>query len=272
MTCETSSLQCTSCDEENDFRQLTGDKKCECKDGFAEIAGECIDENCQSVTPHCQSCAYDPFTQTSECLDCTANRYLLNSECVCKVGFYEKNGNCEACGSGCQQCEVNINNQLTCLSCALKSIDNLDGTCTCPGGTILVEANGAMYCRKCSANCLKCEGSFDYCSSCADPLINNNNGDCLCPEKTYPASGNQCLPCLSNCNECNDGTTCEQCASGYVGDGSSCDLDCPDGTYKDSNACVDCPTGCKLCLSSYHCTECEDSYFLYAGSCRPSCP
>ena len=71
--------------------------------------GECVDITCQTVTEHCKTCGYDPMTKTTECLDCTTNRILVGTECVCKVGFYELNDVCKSCPSGCQSCEMSNN-------------------------------------------------------------------------------------------------------------------------------------------------------------------
>lgn len=77
---------------------------------------------------------------------------------------------------------------------------------------------------------------------------------------------------MAKCDECTSSVDCEDCASGYLWDGSKCDLDCPEGKYKGATECLDCPKGCAVCTSKYHCSSCKTDYNLYAGSCREDCP
>ena len=209
-----SSLNCISCDEENKFRVLSGENTCECKEDFVDIGGDCLDTTCGNVDPNCQSCALDTATGSTLCLTCGDNRIVENEKCVCKVGFYESTaGTCAACGAGCQVCIDNT----VCLSCAAKSFNNGDGSCVCPSGTVLVEAVGSLYCRPCSSECLDCRGSFDFCTSCSNEYIYEEaTGKCLCPKGTYKSVNSQCLPCMANCEECENAQVCDKCAPSYV--------------------------------------------------------
>ena len=73
--------------------------------------GQCLDKSCKSVTEHCQQCAYDYGTMQLECSSCAEPRTLMeDGKCECRDGFYEKEGVCEKCGTGCQQCEYEAAN------------------------------------------------------------------------------------------------------------------------------------------------------------------
>lgn len=91
------------------------------------------------------------------------------------MGFFENNGNCDACETGCQQCAVDNTGAFPtfCLVCALKAVNNGDGSCGCGDGTVLVEAAGTLYCRPCSSACATCQGTYDNCQSCNAPFIHN---------------------------------------------------------------------------------------------------
>ena len=156
--------------------------------------------------------------------------------------------------------------------CAANAVDNGDGSCGCQPGSLLVEVAGILYCQQCASKCRECSGEPDACEGCVQPfLFDEVNKECECPPMTYEQQG-QCPPCLSNCQDCQDGSSCDQCESGYVWNGTHCDLDCAEGSFKDGGQCRQCGSGCRNCVSLLRCTECEDEFSLFAGSCRSSCP
>ena len=162
-----------------------------------------------------------------KCCGCAEPRILVIGQCKCRDGYYEKEEVCERCGTGCQRCEFDSSNdQVECRVCAANAMNNGDGTCSCPPGYLLVEVAGILYCQQCARKCRECSGEPDACEECVQPfLFDEVNKECECPPMTYEQQG-QCPPCLSNYRDCQDGSSCGQCESGYVWNGTHCDLNC----------------------------------------------
>ena len=170
LTCSENSYQCTTCDA-TEFRELNNQAECQCIGNYVEVLGQCLDSTCQNVAENCQQCAYDPATMEQECTDCGGNRMIVNGECVCSAGYYEKEGVCEQCGEGCQQCTYDdVSDILTCDLCAVNSVSNGDGTCSCQSNQLLISSAGILFCQACSSICLTCSGEPDSCDSCFPPF------------------------------------------------------------------------------------------------------
>ena len=257
LTCEDNSYNCKSCDPLK-FRELSANGECKCIEGYVSVMGQCLDRSCRRVTENCQQCAYDYEDMELECIGCAGERTVVNGMCECSAGFYEKEGMCLKCGEGCQRCVYDsANDQLTCEQCAANSMPNGDGTCSCMANQLLVESAGILYCQPCSKKCMTCSGTPDSCDSCVQPFVYDMaNKECNCPAMTYETPSHECMPCLPNCAECMDGTSCERCVTGYVGDGTQCELNCLEGTFKNAGQCEPCPAGCIACESLIRCSKC----------------
>jgi hypothetical protein len=276
-TCAVSSVYCLTCP---DLRVLSGTsnpqfKTCSCNTtaGFVELDYVCIDATCTDVDKNCQTCAVDATgLRLRECLNCIDNRIVIQGKCVCKPGFYELNGKCVACGSGCQSCT----SATTCDTCATGSSPVGDGTCACRTGTILVSFSASLYCQPCDINCATCSVAPTNCTSCKTGFSKSpTSNTCVCNPGTYiSADGTQCFPCISNCLSCTNSTYCSNCASGYIYDSSvqQCTLNCPDGKFNAGSECKSCPVGCLSCYTEQICSSCLPGYSMFAGSCRSNCP
>lgn len=77
---------------------------------------------------------------------------------------------------------------------------------------------------------------------------------------------------MANCDLCDDGFSCDKCATLYAWDGTKCSLNCPRGTYKNGETCTDCSEGCEDCINGYTCIVCKNGYHLFLGSCKDKCP
>lgn len=182
---------------------------------------------------------------------------------------------CQKCAPGCQSCGI-VASQLRCFTCADRARNNDDGSCTCPTGTVVVEATDSLFCQTCNNNCASCVGTPDFCTACA-PGFSLESNKCVCGLGTYLATSNtKCLPCMDNCNVCKRtdfGTLeCITCSTDFVYNGIQCALSCPNGKYNGGSKCLDCPSECLSCLSSSLCLSCATGYYLFAGSCRKTCP
>lgn len=154
-TCAVASTYCLECPA---LRELAGTndpayKTCRCSGTYVEVDQSCIDASCRDIDANCQTCTLDlSGPRNRECLNCIGNRIVVQGRCVCKPGFFEQNGQCVACGSGCQQCT----NATVCLSCATLAVNNNNGSCTCRDGSVLIEFSSSLYCQPCSSNCQNC--------------------------------------------------------------------------------------------------------------------
>ena len=151
LECEKNSYDCNACDPE-EFRELNSDRNCACIANYVEVLGNCVDRNCERVTAHCQECAYDPDTQQVECVGCAGRRVLSNGECKCEQGYFEEDEKCVKCGSGCQLCVDGD----SCSVCSRGSMNNGDGTCSCPISQLLSEVAGFLFCENCISKCSSC--------------------------------------------------------------------------------------------------------------------
>lgn len=88
----------------------------------------------------------------------------------------------------------------------------------------------------------------------------------------------QCENCISNCQVCTTGNTCQLCQIEYYLDlNMQCVQNCPGGTFPDvSGFCVRCPSSCTNCSSYQECTACANGYSLENNKCvnnsNPTCP
>ena len=189
LTCEGNSYNCKTCDAEK-FRELStngANGECKCIDGYVSVMGQCLDKSCRSVTDNCQQCAYDYEDMELECIGCAGERTVVNGQCECSTGFFEKEGMCMKCGEGCQRCTYDAANDMTnCKQCAANSMPNGDGTCSCMSNQLLVESAGILYCQPCFKKCMTCSGTPESCDSCVQPFVHDEtNKECNCPAMTY---------------------------------------------------------------------------------------
>ena len=151
---------CTKC-RESDFRKIDTNGNCLCDTGYFEIAGKCVDTECQVIDPDCASCGIIFGTNEKRCTACASDNRVLSSDkksCDCKAGFYEvADGNttkCEPCGAGCERCS----SPTVCIDCAISAQNNGDGTCRCPVSYFVQENLGKLFCLACNPSCLECFG------------------------------------------------------------------------------------------------------------------
>ena len=84
-------------------------------------------------------------------------------------------------------------------------------------------------------------GDYDKCASCNDPaVLDISTKTCICPLRYYLAANGQCLSCISDCEICSDGNTCDLCDPIFALDPvtKKCILNCPSGTYRDGSSCA----------------------------------
>lgn len=116
-------------------------------------------------------------------------------------------------------------------------IDEEDKCVPCDEDQYLLEEGDSKVCESCSTNTLHCKTCKNFsgdCSACESPYTLNEFKECSCPEEgqidtgnacetaadcasgEYADSTNECQPCGTNCDECENVTgECTTCATDY---------------------------------------------------------
>lgn len=142
--------------------------------------------------------------------------------------------------------------------------------------------NGACLTCSTAIFCLSCPNNYQ-CSSCIVGYY-LYQAQCYqnCPSLvTVPnLTARTCDPCPTNCTQCSGdttNTTCINCESGYVMDGTRCYLTCvTSGLIAVNRICQGCQSPCSTCsILATNCTGCLSSGstpYLYAYRCLSLCP
>ena len=190
--------------------------------------------SCQTCTSNCNRC----IINATNCIDCIASTYFLNSTCfsVCPDNYYGNGGNCTACVTPCLLCSSSS----SCTSCIANYYFYKNTCVTSCTDITTIPINGS--CIACGGVCYTCNGSLTTCTSCKSNLIFYNNS-CLisCPAGTYLSTSNisisNCLSCLSPCVTCTTSTACTSCISSQYLYSTSCMTTCPSGTIPSGTIC-----------------------------------
>ncbi|XP_062317550.1 proprotein convertase subtilisin/kexin type 5 isoform X1 [Osmerus eperlanus] len=140
-------------------------------------------------------------------------------------------------------------------------------------------------CVLCHPTCTECDGHelFD-CTSCGvdedghERFLHQGHCQTYCPRGLYPDRAHYaCLPCITNCELCTDGSICAKCREHYRLQNGVCQTAfCDMGQVQDpeTGECLDCEMGCKTCSTEDPeiCNSCIEGYFLFRHQCRRHCP
>ncbi len=259
-SCSSIATNCTKCNDEKCLQCNLGYKlvngKCEkCPAGYSCngitqticSAGTYSGAGAASCTA-CQAGKYQASKGKSYCDTCPAGKYSAAgaSSCsTCQAGKYSSAGagSCSTCPAGkysaagagsCSTCQAGKYSSAGASSCS-----------TCEAGKY--SAAGAGSCTPCSEGKYQPNSGKSSCIVCPAGKYQPNTGQtaCIaCPRGQYQkytgktscdpcgsgkttlntgsTSSSSCINCPSNCTNC-DGTTCKECASGYVvQNGSTC--------------------------------------------------
>ena len=244
-SCSLTADHCTDCSAASNRLlgyDANGNQICNCIPGYhANSNGQCVQSNC-TADAYCSTCL--SVLGTSQCIKCIAatQRVLVlpQQKCECKDGFYDNNGICTSCGSGCSKCT----NATTCTQCVASANTNNNGTCRCPDGFFFT-VSPIRYCKRCANYTLTC-------SSLAQALTCQTNftivnGLCSCPTGNYINNLGQCQPCVTGCVTCNSSTNCQACQQPLLLQASACVTRCGPGYYQNGFVCSPCSVGCAMC-------------------------
>ncbi|XP_056379292.1 proprotein convertase subtilisin/kexin type 5 isoform X1 [Hyla sarda] len=312
LTCNTSSITCTSCRSGKYLHEEDCISSCP-KGTFNNIK----DRRCEKCTEDCEMC-----TENNECLKCTHD-YLHDGRCYkkCPEGFFGQGQGCTECDEDCRSCDRSadyclschapkILQQATCIStCPVKFIE-MNGICKhcppdclscvneeicaacmpdyflhkdkclslCPDGFYGEDGN----CVYCDPVCAKCSGpDHDDCEKCASPKFFLYNGECLgrCPQGTFSVTAEKhCHDCDPSCETCHTWDICDECKEGFSknrqGDCVPYKV-CTTHEYPDEyGECVQCHRKCSRCMGAteHHCLSCKENSFLLNTTCVDTCP
>ncbi|EAR93490.2 transmembrane protein, putative (macronuclear) [Tetrahymena thermophila SB210] len=231
---------------------------CECNKGFfPNEQGQC-----QQCIQNCQVCQ-----NGTECLKCEDKFFLdTKNNCVskCPQTFQEDLQNMICV------CPNNSTLNSDICTCEQDFEMQLDNTC---------KLKCSSFCESCSVagECDVCQGgyymNFDFTciNKCPETYIENQQTrtcdcdqlaelinvseyekKCVCPANQLYQEGNKCLSCISNCQKCSNGNTCDKCIEGFYlhNDGKCGNCDTKNGYFiKDEQKCGKC---------KYQCPECSD--------------
>jgi hypothetical protein len=237
-TCSLTADRCTDCSAANNRilgYDALGNQVCNCIPGFSQNSnGQCVQSDCTG-SQFCSSCI--SVLGVSQCIQCIAatQRVLVlpQQTCDCRDGFYDNNGICTSCQSGCATCSSAAN----CTQCVASANTNNNGSCRCPDGFFFA-VTPVRYCRRCPNYTLTCLSDVQALSCVVNfQLV---NGACSCPTGRFIDALGQCQPCVSGCLTCNSSTTCQACQAPQLLQGNICVSRCGPGFFQNGFVCTAC--------------------------------
>ncbi|ELP85027.1 protein serine/threonine kinase, putative, partial [Entamoeba invadens IP1] len=229
---------CVSCSSLNKCISCSDELTClHCVDGYYPDDGKCKSclaingcKTCSSTSKKCHACK-DGYYLDNECKLC-GDVFSKSATCTmkkvfsCQPHYFLKNNRCVGCDAlfGCSECE----NETMCTKCT-------DGLNLYNNGTTQMCSQDCdiTKCVKCDINgmCEMCEEPYtldkmtNKCNLCFDE--HQNSGKCsttentieVCESKRFYLEDGVCQKCnttLSECQLCDNSTTCILCSTGFV--------------------------------------------------------
>ncbi|ELP92504.1 furin repeat-containing protein, putative [Entamoeba invadens IP1] len=272
--------------------QTEGNTEIECATGNRDPK-----KNCQCKTGYYQANASStvacvPVATSSNCLESangqqctvcpTGGKFTYEGKCVCPIGTYLKDNECQTCPELCSECTY-TNSKIVCSACKPTEYSgqgrNPEKNCECMDNYVtesgkidvcvaLIDgckeeghysvSNKQIYCKECDKEHFTIGNGLTQCSQCVDGYYLDTDGTC---KKCNFGVG--CATCnKTECTKCTDGNGiltppsdnaaayCTSCKTGYA--------------YKsDDGSCVRCTSACDGCtydltLQETHCTACKN--------------
>ncbi|KAL4496784.1 hypothetical protein ABPG73_011750, partial [Tetrahymena malaccensis] len=114
-------------------------------------------------------------------------------------------------------------------------------------------------------NCIQ-----NFCVQCSSQQLNA----CQKCDIGYYLNNGTCIQCLSECQECQNGTQCTVCKGGKILSPSKICI-CPSQQFWNGSKCIACQnTTCDTCNTSdsTKCLTCPSNFYLFNQNCSPDCP
>lgn len=183
--------------------------------------GKCF--GCGYTCRTCTLVSYDHFMgSVSTCLSCNASHFrkLVNGKCVCNDGYFDDGFTsiCRLCSSVnnfTTNCSFNLDTtqpsvyyqQIFTSSNWSSTVLPLYKSLNCLSGYILYNSL-CSTCSQAMSNCVSCTNAT-VCTSCSQSATIYTDGKCY-------------LCTLIYCVLCKQDNVCDQCAAGYIIDGTGC--------------------------------------------------
>ncbi|KAL4507716.1 hypothetical protein ABPG73_012404 [Tetrahymena malaccensis] len=235
---------------------------CECNQGFFLSS----DGTCQKCIQSCKSCQNE-----TECIQCEETFFLdSQNKCVldCPQTFQEDKENMICI------CPQNSTLKSNICSCNQDYEMQQDNTCKLKCSSFCDSCSVAGECDVCQQGYFM---NYDYTcvNKCPETYIENKETrtcecdqlaeminvsqfekKCVCPADLIYQEGNKCLNCISNCQKCSNGNTCDKCIEGFYlhNDGKCGDCDTKNGFFiKNKDQCGKCKYQCPQCSYELTC-------------------
>ncbi|KRX09802.1 Insulin-like growth factor binding protein, N-terminal [Pseudocohnilembus persalinus] len=274
--CQPCDLRCgdLGCDSANNCLNCVGiqnqgssripNEQCKCPNGYWDDPNQVDCQTCDS------RCGDQGCITTTNCLNCvgTQNQIysrILSEQCKCPVGYWD-----DLNQQDCQPCDIRCGNQgciaaTNCLNCVgtQNQIYSrlLNEQCKCPNG--YWDDPNQIECLSCNLRCgdLGCDSATN-CLNCvgiqSQIYSRISNETCKCPVGYWDDPNQQdCQPCVTNCEVCQDEKTCTVCKFPMTFNNQN-QCQCPDKYYLQNNECLKCPKFCETCLSEKQCLTCVE--------------
>jgi hypothetical protein len=269
-TCSLTADHCTNCEAANNRilgYDSTGAQVCNCISGYSTNSqGQCVQSNC-TADPYCSTCL--TVLGVSQCIKCIAATMrvlvLPQQRCLCQDGFYDFQGICTPCASGCSKCSSATN----CSTCVVSAAATNNGACACPAGYFFT-TSPIRYCKSCANYTLTCL-SLTQALTCVTNFT-LTNGACACSPGRYINALGQCQPCITGCSACSSSLTCDACQTPLLLQSNTCVSRCGPGYFQNGFVCTACSPGCASCQGANICLICLSGQLSYNGFCYKSCP
>jgi len=209
------------------------DGKCQtCKMGFKLFTTDDKQE-CVKLPSHCSD-----LDEKKMCSSCESGWRLKKAPAGVRLEFGQQTPpTCEACSTGCTNCDDNVTVCKTCNSGFFQVTAQLT----------VGQQTKAVTCSPCTAHCQDCENA-DFCKSCLSGYVQKETPALF--KFNQQTKKNTCVACVANCFSCSGDSTCETCMSGF-------------NRSDDGKACtkVKCPGNCSTCSTAEKCSKCNSGFF-----------
>ncbi|CAD8182370.1 unnamed protein product [Paramecium octaurelia] len=280
LNCITSSANQNQITEKNDV-SCCDDYDIQCNLGISEIEKVSKKLECPQ---YCEICEY------GKCKKCLVDYFLLKNQCISQItkgilvfkdelqislieiGCYKCNGSCQI---QCLQCQNSY-----CFSC-IEGWTLINGSCRqiCGDNQVAIISQ-----EECDSNLVECINCRFICPENCEFCIDSKK--CLLCLWPFVEINHECqLSCLTECNNCIDGTCYDNCPTGEIDKDGICLPICGDGIIQQTEQCDDgnhiqfdgcyncqysCPQYCIDCDEGI-CQECQQYFQLELNICQNDC-
>ena len=253
--------------------------------------GSTICEKCSDLIEKCDECStpttctrcqngfyFDEIQHT--CISCDKD---LNPEKY-RSGSNDGTGICRLCSIAMAKCASCDGDQNKCHKCEEGSYLNSFGKCTeCTDSSEFIDSDttSCVSCGDFLRNCETCNKTTKTCTNCKTNFFLDKNNDCVSCERNAgykdgkPDGSGHCFECnttLSNCNFCDNSTSCSKCTENFYLDGGYQCVECKeDSKFRKGNndgfgQCMDCSSKIQNCLKcsgdENKCDVCSQGHFF----------